>query len=148
MASNDTYRQTESDLSEMDTPWKHEPVPDHTTLVRHMQTIPYDWLDTILAETAHRCLAEVGMATAPLAADSSGVETTRYEEVERPSKKAQDFVKTAQKTYWKYHITAIVGLQMVLCAFGTPGNVQDTTMLPVMLEEIKRRGFRFKGRFF
>ncbi|MYB46151.1 MAG: hypothetical protein F4X71_00205 [Cenarchaeum sp. SB0662_bin_33] len=74
LTDNETYRQTESDMS---TPWSHEPTPDHSTLVRHMQTIPPDWLNMILAETAHRCLAEAGEATASLGVDSSGVETRR-----------------------------------------------------------------------
>ncbi|MYD58336.1 MAG: hypothetical protein F4245_01790 [Cenarchaeum sp. SB0678_bin_8] len=74
MADNETYRQTES---ETNTPWSHEPTLGHSTLVRHMQTIPPDWLNMILAETAHRCLAEAGEATASLGVDSSGVETRR-----------------------------------------------------------------------
>ena len=53
-----------------------------------------------------------------------------------------------QKTYWKYHITAILGLQIVLATFTTPGNVNDVTMLPVMLAEIRRRGFDFSGSVF
>lgn len=39
-------------------------------------------------------------------------------------------------------------LQIVLRAFGMPGSVQDTAMLPIMLEEIKHRGFKFQNRFF
>ena len=42
MADNNTYRGVESDLRGMRTPWGNEPVPDHTTLVRHLQTIPVD----------------------------------------------------------------------------------------------------------
>ena len=52
MADNNTYRGIESDLHTINTPWNDEPVPDHTTLARHLQTIPDDWLDDILAETA------------------------------------------------------------------------------------------------
>ena len=72
LADNKTYCQTKSDVS---ISWSHEPTSDYSTLVRHMQTILPDWLDTILAETAHRCLAEAGETTAPLGVDSSGVET-------------------------------------------------------------------------
>ena len=57
MAGNNTYRGVESDLRGMRTPWDNEPVPDHTTLVRHLQTIPADWLDLIVAETARRCIS-------------------------------------------------------------------------------------------
>ena len=46
----------------------------------------------------------------PLGADSSGVETTRYEAVTRPNKKERDFVETLQKQYLKYHIVAILDL--------------------------------------
>ena len=129
----------------MRTPWDNEPIPDHTTLVRHFQTIPADWLDLIVAETARHCIKEADEATGPLGADSSAAETTRYEYVERPSREERDFVETRQKTYWKYHITAILGLQIVLAAFTTPSNINDTTMLPVMLAEIRRRGFELCG---
>ena len=148
MADNNTYRGIKSDLQDMQTPWNNEPIPDHTWLVRHMQTIPNDWLDLILAETARRCIDGADGATGPLAADSSGVETTRYEDIEEPYKKERNFVEMRQKTYWKYHITAILGLQIVLATFATPGNVNDVTMLPVMLAEIKRRGFDFSGNVF
>ena len=148
MADNNTCRGIESDLRNMRTPRNNEPIPDHTTLVRHFQTLPADWLDLILAETARRCIKEVSKATGPLGADSSGAETTRYEDVERPDRKRRDLVETRQKTYWKYHITAILGLQIILASFTTPGNVSDTTMLPVMLDEIKCRGFDFARHFF
>ena len=49
MTHNQTYRRTESNMGEMRTPWDGEPVPDRTTLVRHMQTIPTEWMDEILA---------------------------------------------------------------------------------------------------
>ena len=148
MADNNTYRGVESDLRGMRTPLDNEPVPDHTTLVRHLQTIPADWLDLIVAETARRCIKEADEATGPLGADSSAAETTRHEYVERPNREERDFIETRQKTYWKYHITAILGLQIVLAAFTTPGNINDTTMLPVMLAEIRRRGFDFAENFF
>ena len=147
IARQETYRGMESDMRDMRTPWDNEPVPDHTTLVRHLQTIPKDWLDRILAETARRCIIAAGRATGPLGAGSSGVETTRYEAVTRPNKKERDFVETLQKQYLKYHITAILGLQIILTAFTTASNVNDTTMLPVMLEMMKRQGLDLSGRF-
>ena len=52
MADNNACRGIESDLRDVRTPWDSEPIPDHTTLVRHFQTLPVDWLDLILAETA------------------------------------------------------------------------------------------------
>ena len=148
MADDDTYRGIVADLQSMRTPWDDEPVPVHTTLVRHAQTVPEEWLEHILAETARLCLKEVGDATGPLAADSSGMETTRYGMVERPNKKKRDFVMTRQKIYWKYHIAAILGLQIILAAVGTPGSVNDSIKLPTMLRKIRRHGFDVSGRFF
>ena len=113
-----------------------------------MQTIPSEWMDEILAETARRCLAEVGEADAPLGADSSGAETTRYEQAERPDKDARDFVEKPQKIYWKCHITAVLGQQIILTAVATPGKLNDVNMLVPMLDEIGRRGFEFAGRLF
>ena len=56
----------------------------------------------MLAETARRCLTEAGDAAGPLASDSSALETTRYEQAERPDMKERDFVQVRQKIYWKY----------------------------------------------
>ena len=97
VAWHKTSRDMESDLSVIKIPWAGEPVPDHTTLARHLQTISQDWLDTILTKTATLCVAEAGSATGPLGADSSGVETTRYETVTRPLKSEKNFVEMARK---------------------------------------------------
>ena len=78
MADNRTYRGIESDLRDMRTPWDSEPIPDHTTPVRHLQTLPKDWLDLILAETARRCIKEMSKATGPLGADSTVGYGIRY----------------------------------------------------------------------
>ena len=94
----------------------------------------------MLARTARLCMAEAGGATGPLGADSSGVETTRYETVVRPLKREKDFVEMAQKEYLKYHIVAILGLQIILESEITPSNVNDVTMLPPMLGEMGRQG--------
>ena len=105
-------------------------------------------MDEILVETARRCLAEAGEVAGPLASDSSALETTRYGEAEWPNMKERDFVQVRQKIYWKYHIAAVLGLQIVLAAFGTPGNVNDTVMLRTMLAEIRRRRLGLSGRRF
>ena len=141
VAWHKTSRDMESDLSAIKLPWwNSEPIPDHTTIARHLQTISYDWLTTMLARTARLCMAEADGATGPLGADSSGVETTRYETVVRPHKKDKDFVEIAQKEYLKYHIVAILGLQIILESDITPSNINDVTMLPPMLYEMKRQG--------
>ena len=139
VAWHKTSRDMKGDLSVIKLPWWNgEPVPDHTTIARHLQTIPYDWLAGMLAETARLCMAEAAGATGPLGADSSGVETTRYETVVRPLKREKDFVEMARKKYLKYHITAVLGLQIILELETMSGNVNDVTMLPPMLAEVKR----------
>ena len=110
-----------------------------------MQTIPNDWLDLIIAETARRCIDEANEATGPLGIDSSAVETTRYEAIVKPNVNERDFVEQSQRTYWKYHITAILGLQIIL---SVTSNVSDTTMLLATLAYIKRGGFDFTGYTF
>jgi hypothetical protein len=141
VAWHKTSRDMESDLSVINIPWWNgEPVPDHTTIARHLQTIPYGWLTGMLAGTARLCMAEADGTTGPLGADSSGVETTMYETVVRPLKRKKDFVEVAQKAYLKYHIVAVLGLQIILESEITPGNVNDMTMLPPMLGEMGRQG--------
>ena len=56
-----------------------------------------------------------------MGADSSAAETVRYEYAERPNREERDLVETRQKTAWKYHITALLDLQIVLAALAAPG---------------------------
>ena len=87
-------------------------------------------------QTVRRCLAEADGADAPLGADSSGAETTRYEDAERPDKDARDFTEKPQKVYLEYHITAILGLQIILTMMATPGKLNDANTPEPMLAEI------------
>ena len=135
-----TSRDMESDLSVIRTPWAGEPIPDHTTLARHLQTIPQDWLDMILTKTAHAVHRRGGQRNRPLGADSSGVETTRYETVTRPFKREKNFVEVARKMYLKYHITAVLDLRIILESKITASSVNDIAMLPVVLGKMKRQG--------
>ena len=79
-----------------------------------------------------------GRSDRPLGADSSGVETARYGTVVRPLKRERDFVEMAQE-YLKYHIVAVLGLQIILESKITPGNIHDTAMLPPMLAKMERQ---------
>ena len=85
-------------------------------------------------------MAAADPAGGPLGADSSGVETTRYETAARPDRKKGDFVETRQKAYLKYHVTAVLGLQVILEAVITPGNANDGKVLRVMLDGMRRHG--------
>ena len=109
-------------------------------MARHLQTIPQDWLDMILTKTATLCMDEAGSVTGPLGADSSGVETIRYDTVTRPFKREKNFVEMARKTYLKYHIIAVLGLQIILESEITASSINDVTMLLVMLGKMKRQG--------
>ena len=80
MADNNTYRGVIADFEDMRTPWDDEPIPDYSRLVKHTSD---EGMDMILAETARRCLAEVAGSTGLLGANSNGIETTRYEMVEK-----------------------------------------------------------------
>ena len=138
VALNLTYRGVEKWLLVLKIPW-NEPVPDHTTIARHLQTIPPDWLDSILAETARRCMETVGWTEGSLGADSSAVETDRYGLVTRLNGKEGISVETLQKIYLKYHIVAILGLQIILKSMITSSDVNDSPMLPKMLEGIEEQ---------
>ena len=73
VAWHKTSRDMESDLSVIKLPWWNgEPVPDHTTISRHLQAIPYGWLVWMLAETAKLCMVEAGPATGPWAPTAAG----------------------------------------------------------------------------
>ncbi len=153
-SENDPYRSASRGLQRMRHVWD-EPVPTHKTLVEHMQTVDTDWLDFMVAKTAFLCLKELAIcgATAPLGADSSGIETARYEYAEAPETTLDDFLpadeeRPRRKEYLKYHITAVLGHQVILTAITTPGSVHDSKMLPVMLKKLKRFGFDFSGRYF
>lgn len=147
MACDHTFREASRRLDGMRDMWD-EPAPDHSWLARHMQTIDAGWMDRILAETAEMCLAELGGATAPLGTDSSGAETDRYRTVEKPCPELEGFVQARVKVYIKYHVTAVLGHQIILSALTTPGSANDTSALPAMLGRIRLAGFDLSGRRF
>ncbi|MCE2498992.1 MAG: transposase [Nitrosopumilaceae archaeon] len=153
-SENDPYRSACRRLWRMRHVWD-EPILSHKELVEHMQTIDAGWLDCILAKTAFLCLEELAIsgAAAPLGADSSGAEAARYEYTEAPGVTLHDFMppdaeRPRFKTYLKYHVTAVLGHQVILTAITTPGSVHDSRMLPAMLEKIRKFGFDFSGRYF
>ena len=61
-------------------PWEGQKIPDHTTIARAFSGISKKWLETILARTSLLCMKETNIdAGALLAADSTGIETDRYD---------------------------------------------------------------------
>ena len=178
VATGVAFRDVGDVLSHMEGIWTDEPRPEYSWITKHMKRIDPDWLDSILVDTAHMCLEELEKSgtdplpesdkeltltngiddiekgepykgpTAPLACDSTAAETDRYEAVMRPDPSQGDFVQTRVKKYLKYHVTAITGHQIVLSSYVTPSNVSDTSMLPVMLGDVKKNYSQLAGRIF
>lgn len=153
-SNNGTYEDARNSLLPMGNIWK-ENLPSHKELVTHMSTINSDWLDLIVARTAFLCLDVISLygATAPLAVDSSAIETTRYTAVDVPNMTLDDFASLGIeapriRTYLKHHVTSVLGHQIILTAVTTPSNVHDGEVLPQMLEMYDKFGFDFSGRRF
>ena len=147
ISTNESYRQERDNLRHRRHVWD-EPLLTHKEIVTHMQTIDPDWLDLLVAKTAFLCLEELTLsnATAQFGSNSSAFETTRYTYREPSNMTIDNFFTPSVnvqrvRTYLKYHITAILGHQIILTADTTPSNVHDSTMLPAMFEKIKKFGF-------
>ena len=152
--NNGTYRDAMRAARDYRHAWD-EPLPTHKTIVDHMKTISSEWLDLLIARSGFSCLEALAVnnVTAPLGCDSSAFQTTRYTYRQNQNTTLDNFMGgapsvTAIKEYLKYHITAILGHQIILSAITTPSNVHDSTMLPVMLKIIQKYGFSFYGRDF
>ena len=74
-----------------------------------------------------------GWMSGSTASDSNGVEMYRYEAVKK------DGLEKRRKKYSKYHVTAILGLQIIPDSRITPGDTHDTKVLDPMLETIKEQ---------
>jgi len=69
----------------------------------------------MLDRVAHLCIREAGWRSGLVAADSTGVETDRYEVVVKPSRRKRCFEAAKRIIHLKYHIIAIIDneLQML-----------------------------------
>ena len=94
-----SYRNMETLLYILKLPW-HEPVPDHSTIHEAFKRMSEAYLNRILARSAGLCVAESGWVKGIVAADSTGIETDRYETVDLKMK------KTKKKISIKYHVVA------------------------------------------
>jgi hypothetical protein len=124
-----SYRDMETLLHMLRVPWQ-EPVPDHSTIHEAFRRIPETYLNQILARSARLCIAESGWAKGIVAADSTGVETDRYETAEVRLK------KTRRKGYIKYHVTAILDYNIILAARITSSRTADSPTLRRMLKDL------------
>ena len=109
-------------------------VPDHTTIWRAYGALDKRWLEGTPARVAGGCLEESGMGRGAMVADSSGTGTDRYADAAVPGKKTRREEAVRVKPYLKRHILAVIGLQAMLSCRTTPGNVNDTGVLPSLLD--------------
>ena len=133
IAINISLRDMESLPAALKTPWDAEPVPDHSAMGNHLDTIDEEWLQLILAKTAQMCMETAGWTSGSTASDSSGVEVDRYETVKK------DGLEKRRKKYAKYHAAAILGLQIIPDSRITPSDTHDTKVLGPMMETIKEQ---------
>lgn len=63
-------------------PWLGEPVPDHSTIHEAFGRMSEAYLNRLLERSAELCVEESGWFRGVVAADSTGVETDRYEQGE------------------------------------------------------------------
>jgi hypothetical protein len=95
-----TFREMQRLVPRLGLPWK-EPFPDHSTIHRAYQAMPSRYLDSMLERSARLCIQEAGWKKGLLAADSSRVETDRYEELVRPNRRKKTFEKFRRLLFLK-----------------------------------------------
>ena len=123
-------------------------VPDHTTIWRAYGALDKEWLEGTLARVASECLEESGIDRGAMAADSSGIETDRYADATVLDKKTLKEEAVRVKSYLKWHVLAVIGLQVILSCRTTPSNVNDTNVLPYLLDKAGKLGRSFDGWMF
>jgi len=124
-----SYRTMESLLHLLRLPWE-EPVPDHSTIHEAFKRIPETYLNQIQRGSAGLCIAESGWVKGIVAADSTGVETDRYETVEVKLK------KTRRKVSIKCHVTAVLDYNIIMTAKITSQRTSDSPTLRRMLKNL------------
>jgi len=134
-----TFRDMQNDVPTMNLPWNsYEPYPDHSTIHRAFKKIDEDYLDLILEKTAYLCVSEASWKKGVLGTDSSGVETDRYESVERPNRKNGCFEEVRKQIYLKYHIVAILDYLIILRAKITSDRCADSPVLRSLLKNFQK----------
>ena len=124
-----SYRNMETLLHLLRLPWQ-EPVPDHSTIHEAFKRIPEAYLKRILVRNAEICIAESGWVKGIVGADSTGVETDRYEAVEVKMK------KTRRRISIKYHVIAILDYNIIMTARITSQRTADSPTLRQMLKDL------------
>ena len=132
---NCPLRKMESLTPTLKLPW-HEPVPDHTTLHRAVKNIPKRYLEKLLAETVRLCIHATGWNRKEglMAADSSGVETDRYESAVIACRRRR------RKRHLTIHITAILDIMVVTAVQVTSSRTRDSPTFRRMVRQMLRTG--------
>ena len=125
-----SYRNMESLLHMLTLPWPWKPVPDHSTIHEAFRRIPETYLNQVLTRSAELCRRESGWAKGLIAADSTGVETDRYETVELKMKKVKRRISI------KYHVIAILDYNIIMAAKITSRRTADSPTLRQMLKDL------------
>jgi hypothetical protein len=105
-------------------------VPDQSTIHEAFRHIPETYFNMILVGSAKRYIAEAVWVMGILAADSTGVETERYETVEVKMK------KTRRKINIKYHVTTILDYNIIMAAKIMGERTADSSTLRQMLKNL------------
>ena len=122
-------------------------VSGHTTIRRAYGAPDKEWPEGTLARAAGECLEESGIDGGAMAAGSSGTGTGRCAGATILDKKTRR-EKVRVKPYLKRRILAVTGLQVVPSCRTTPDNVNDTGVLPSLLDKAGRLGRSFYGWVF
>ncbi|MCE2509344.1 MAG: hypothetical protein J4G04_08695 [Nitrosopumilaceae archaeon] len=62
-----------SELRTLKNPWDAEPIPDHTTIWSHFDTLDEEWLQYMLTRWRRACMDAAGWTSGSAGSDSSGV---------------------------------------------------------------------------
>ncbi|MHB8545137.1 MAG: transposase, partial [Leptospirales bacterium] len=133
-----SLRDMQNVVPNLNLPWSSEPYPDHSYIDKAFNKLDEDYLDLILEKTAYLCIKETSWKKGVLGVDSSGVETDRYELVERPNKKKGCFEEVRRQIYLKYHIVAILDYLIILRAKATSSRTSDSPVLRSLLNNFQK----------
>jgi hypothetical protein len=140
-----SFRDMQNNVPALNLPWSsYEPYPDHSTIQKAFKKLDEDYLDLILEKTTYLCVKEASWKNGVLGADSSGVETDRYEIVVRPNKKKGIFEEVRRQISLKYHVVAILDYLIILRAKITSERRNDSPVLRNLLKKFQK----MKGSIF
>ena len=128
-ALDPSYRDMESLLPFLKLPW-NKPTPDHSTIHEAMERMPQRYLERILQRASGLCIAEAEWSKGLLAADSTGIETYRYEKAVIACKSSR------RRIHLKYHVLAILDYDIILSARLTPKDIGDSPTFRMMLKHL------------